>query len=415
MHLQKTYKKYLSCFDQLIKSPYFVLSLYLALAVFITWPLIFNLDGFLLPSYYPDISHSDTMMHMGAIDEAKFFLDHGKDPVIADKRDISQTYIFLGLFSGILGLDRIVFHNLFFMASILCSGIFSYLFIREITRDRYASLFGGLVYMSSYYIPYAYYWGHSNTLQIQWIPLIFFFLERMIRRKKLQDSLHLGLALAMQVFAGTYHVVHLSFFIPLYLLIKLTFGYRKSIISLDFARLSSLAILICLVITGYYLSKKIVSPAPIRTVEENMRGYWRLKSIRELVYIDHHLYAGWLQLGASLAGSYMLIMKKKSINNFLPAIVMMLMALVMMIGPFAGYSPLNLLMRSWPYFNRLRVPFRIFPFFLIGISLLSGSVFTHFKRKSYIKPLLLISMVTIMILQIILSPWMVGRVHMFFV
>ena len=164
--------------------------IFLFFTLFITWPLLMNMNGFLLPPQYNNISHSDSLQHISKIGQAKELLAQGKNPIIVDNADVSQLYIFMGVFlNSVFGIDPVACHNTYFLLSLFLSGFFMYLFMRELSDDYLASLFAGFLYLTSQYLPYAYYWGHSNTPQIQWIPLVFLFLEKMLKSKQIvQDN-----------------------------------------------------------------------------------------------------------------------------------------------------------------------------------------------------------------------------------
>jgi hypothetical protein len=395
-----------------------VVLLYAICACIIAWPLPMHMNGFLLPQEYPNISHSDSIQHINKIGEANSLIEQHKLPIITDATDVSHNYIWLGLFFvELLKMNPVVFHNLFFLMCMIFSGLCMYLLAKELTNDYIASILAGFIYMSSYYIPYAYFWGHSNTMQIPWIPLIFYFVEKLLKHQRIQYALALGVSIALQLFASSYNFIHLSFLLPFYLLLRTIFVDKKTLLHTKKLKLFGIAILTALVISSPYLISRIQTQEATRTLAENMMPDWRMGSLGELFNINQHLYVGTIQAFLFIIGIFIINTYRKEKKKWpIPYLLMAFFVLICMLGPISIFAPYYWLYSAWPYFNHLRVPFRMYPFFLMGISLIASLFLV--EAKKYFKQhqrilIVLIVIVCIFLLQIFVSPWL-SNYHMYY-
>ena len=78
----------------------FVILFYFAVLIYLTWPLIFHLDGLLLSNDYKDTSHPfvDTLRHIEHMQNSRNLIQNQSYPVIVDSSDTAQTYIFFSIF-----------------------------------------------------------------------------------------------------------------------------------------------------------------------------------------------------------------------------------------------------------------------------------------------------------------------------
>lgn len=408
-----------------LESKWFAFALYAILAVIITWPLLIHTNGFLLPQQYPDINHSDTMQHIGKLDEARGMIADGRFPVIADSTDISHLYLYSGLALTSLGvgITDTQSHNIYFIVMFMLSGLFMYYFMYELSKDKLASLLAGVIYITSQYMVYAYYWGHSNTFQIQWVPLIFLALERMLKHKEWKHAILFGAAFSLQIFSASQLMIYLSFFIPLYVLLRQAFIEWKEFKKLDYwtslLKKVGVAFVTILVIAGWYLLKKISVAVTIRTLEENTRTYWILNSVFEVGQQTSFLYMGWVQLILLAVGVYLLIKywNDKQIRPYAAFAVMWGVVVLCMLGPHTWLYPYTWLFNFWPYFDRFRVPFRLFPLALLSLSVMGGFVISYSKKfhpneKRRLFEVLLIFL--LIILQVSLNVWL-SNTHMYYI
>lgn len=400
----------------------FISLFYVFIIILMTWPLLFNMDGFLLPEAYEDINHSDSIQHISKIDEAKDLLDEGKTPIIVDSTDVSQIYILSGLvITNLFNISNVFFHNIYFFFSLFLSGFFMYLFAREITSNKLASFFAGFLYLSSQYLPYAYFWGHANTSQIQWIPLVFLFAERLIKYNKKKDIFFLGIALALQIISVSQTTAYLTFILPLYLFLRILFLQKKELFKTKFwitnIKNFSLSILITVILISWYLIRKTDYEPVIRTIEENTRDYWVATSFLNFVNPFSHLSFNAIPILIFFIGLYFIIkdLKIKKSIKYIPFVIIFFFVLLCMFGPINYFMPYTWLYYLWPYINHFRVPFRMFPFALMCFSLIASYAILSFKqyfKKEYVW-ITFIIIFSIIIAHILSSYWLSNN-HMYF-
>jgi hypothetical protein len=400
------------------KENVFIISAYILFTLILSHPLIFHLNGFLLSENYSDISHSDTMIHLGYIRKAGYLSKNLQDPIIIDPSDVPQTYIFPGLFATeIFHIDEVVYHNLFFLYCIFISGYFMYLLMFELSGDKISSFFSGFLYMSPNFLFYEYMWGHTNIMQIQWIPLILLFLERTLKYKKIRDSICLGFSLSLQIVSSSQYTVYLTFILPLYLFLRIYFSDKNLFFDRNFwDKIVFSKILISLeiafLLSSYFLVKRLTIFATVRSIQDNLTKSWRMTSINQLFHVNTHISLGIIQMALVLIGLAIIYRKRDNslFRRFIPLPVLMLFLILAMYGPTHPLSPYSLLLNYWPFVNRFRVPRRIFPFILICSSILSSLGLIHLKEieslKKYRIHILVLLITLIITIQILQSPWL---------
>jgi hypothetical protein len=395
-----------------LRLPVLVLMFFSA-AIFISWPLALHMQGFVLPAQYKDISHSDTEQHIGKIQEAKQRLSSGRNPIIVDSTDVSQPYVFLGIVATRLGASGAVWHNLYFLLSITLCGVFMHMCMRELTGHEPAALFAGVIYSTTVYLPFAYYWGHSNTMTIQYIPVIFWLTERVIARQKISDGAWLGAAMALQFVSSSYTTVFMSCLLPLYVLMRLGLSGRLGLI-VDRKTIVAIATAgaVGVALSAPYLWLRLTTPSRIRTLEENSRNYWRLDSWRKILTADGHLTLGTLQTVLFAAGLFLVIKNTEDRAKYLPFVILFFFVVACMVGPVSPFLPYYWLFAFWPFFDRIRVPFRMEPFALMALSVVASIWIVRLEGKPYLPWLVLIA-IALLALQLRTGPW-TSHLHMAF-
>ncbi len=126
-----------------------------------------------------------------------------------------------------LALGEVTTFNLLVWLSTILSGFTMFLLGREVTGSYWAGLLAGLIYAFS---PFRYpQMSHLNILTTQWLPLIFYFLERFGRTRKPVYGLAAGLAFGLNALASWYYAVAGALFGLLWVLFR--FRPLKSYVS----------------------------------------------------------------------------------------------------------------------------------------------------------------------------------------
>ena len=108
----------------------------------------------------------------------------------------------------VVTLGPAVAYNVLFLGSFVLSGLFCYLLVRHLTRDRLASLAAGVIFSFSAY-HYAHgREGHLHLFCMQWLPLCLLSLLRLWERPSLPRALHLAVAMTLIVANSPYYSLY---------------------------------------------------------------------------------------------------------------------------------------------------------------------------------------------------------------
>lgn len=367
------------------KNVCFMIFFFILLTILITFPLIFNLNGFLLTKDFDNINHSDTEINLRYINESINLLLEHKDFIITPKNySLPQSYVLTGiLFVNFISFDEIVFHNLFFMSSIFLSGVFMYFFMFELCKDNFASLYSGFIYMSSNWIISSYLWGHVNQMQIQWIPLVFLYLEKTIHYKKIKYGILLGLAFGIQILSSDQYTVYLSFILPVYILLRVIFTKRNIVTQGKYWLLYFTSLITAYLSSSFYLIKRLKIIPPIRSIQENLNKNFRMSFLNQLFEVERNIYIGHFQFLLIILGFFVIWsnFKKKKYRKYVPFFVLFIFLIFCMIGPTSFFAPYYWLYYLWPFFNNFGVVWRLFPFILMFSSILSSLILIFMNKN----------------------------------
>ncbi len=399
----------------------FAMFMFSIISILITWPLVLNMNGFLLTPEYPDISHSDAPVHIEHMQQTRLSLLNKTGIVINPGFGNAQTYALSGAFiTFVFDVKDVMFHNLYLLGSIFLAGIFMFLLVYELFKDYYTAMFSGIIFITSNFFVQQYVWGHANTWQIQWIPLTFLFLERTLKNKKIQDSLLLGIALALQLLSSTQIIVYLSVLIPLYLLSRYLFVEKNKLLDKKIIVRFIVSGCIALVLSGFYLIKRISLPHSIRLIESTYIYSWgltKLHPITEYLSVNSNIYIGLVQFILVLVSICLILKNIKSYRQFLSYVILGICLVVLLMGPVYKFLPYFWLYHLWPFFKHFIVIEYFFPYLLMCISILSGFPFYYLKQKKVKEKhrILVIVMIVLLIIstQIIKSVWLTQH-HIYF-
>lgn len=394
-------------------------------SILLSWPLIINLNGHLLTTNYQDISHSDATINIDRLDNFKgLYLNNSNFLILKnhDKKytvqnyDIPFFYYIPGvLISSIFNMSSIMYHNLFFIICLLLSGLFMYIFLFDATKQFLPSILGGFIYISSNYMLQEYVWGNIDYFPIQWLPLIFYFLNQIKKQSEFKYQLLFGVVLSLQVFTSAYATIYLSFLLPLYLFFQFMISNDKRIISFNYIKRLISSLLIALFMSVFYLIQRGKAFDPIRPIHELLSNSWGFSgpnTILGYLNIESNIYIGHIQLFLILIGLFALLIfpNKNILKKYLVYLVLSLIIALCIMGPFHTLSPYYILYKYWPLINKLRVPSRLFPFLLVCTSYLVTLPFLYLNKYKFYKKykylIFIILILSIISLQIQHSSWL---------
>jgi len=361
----------------------------LPFAFFLILTLIFNATVLHGLDKYIDRERGDptiTIMQDPAWDGKLFTgkLDYAKEKILAheklyimDDRPVGYLYIIQGLILMFLfKTTSIIAHNLLFIISFFLSGFFMYLLAFELTKNRLGSLLAGFFYCTSNYMFAKLIIGHGVLFQLQWLPLFFLFLEKLMSKPKLKNSLFLGLSLSLIILSSPYYTVYLTIIAPVYCFSRNVKFFKNRRLML----LILIAIVISLLLSSFYIFDRLNSPSTIRTIEDNLNPAWRLDSFWELISPRYSsFFVGQIPLLLACCGIYYTLIKKD--KRMVPFVLILFVSLILSIGPVNNFAPYTVLYKIWPFINKFRTPYRIFPFALMSIALLITFFFKEFTKN----------------------------------
>ncbi|MBU1201541.1 MAG: glycosyltransferase family 39 protein [Nanoarchaeota archaeon] len=392
--------------------------------ILLSWPLFFNLDSYLLPSYLETIhsrGYIDTQAVVDRVNNTVAGLLTGDFyPLFAytERGEISKSYlVFSTLGILVFGINEVVAHNLFFLFSLFLSGLFMFFFTKELIKNKWAALFSGFLYMSSSYLFSEYFLGHSNLWQLQWIPIIFLFLERILSGKRsFKEYVCLGLFLGIQTISASYYIIYLTFIIPIYII----FRNHGVLVNKKFWVGMFLVLIIVLVVSSPFLFfrlERINHSSNIRSLEQNLTPNRILISFSDLISSKRSFSLSVVSLILSVLSMAFLFNKRshQDLRKYLPFIFFLFFIPLCMLGPFSKFAPYYWLYTFWPLMDFLRVPKRLFPFFLLSVSILASYTFFRLinnKKILFIFGLFLFLIIIIFLTYIVPSPALMNY-HLF--
>lgn len=151
-----------------------------------------------------------------------------------------------------------VFLGYSFLIHTFFAGLFTYLFAKEIGLNKFSSFVSAITFMFSSFVIGKVYPGHWTLLMvISLMPLVFYLLELLLRKKELLFSLLFGLGWALQLIAGNiqgFYFSSLALFA--YFLFRMFFLYREGEKTRSLVRTSLLVgigFMVCLLLSSVYL------------------------------------------------------------------------------------------------------------------------------------------------------------------
>ena len=204
----------------------FILLLFVALTVGMTWPLVLNMtravpgppwDNFVWLYDLWWLRHS--VVDLGQLPHLNetLFVPFGYDLRLSETMLANKALIAPFLFWG----DEIIAYNVLLLLSFVLTGYTTYLLVAYLTDNQYAAVVAGAIFAFCPYRFHAMAAGWLPLLATQWIPLIFLYLERTIREGKLRFAWLAGLFAALTVLSSWYYLYVVGSMVLIYLLFRL--------------------------------------------------------------------------------------------------------------------------------------------------------------------------------------------------
>lgn len=377
-------KKYINNFTNRKKERILIVLFFLFSTLIFTSPLIFHLDSFSeyssnfkwydapIYTYFVHYFKESILKFQFPIPIRKYFYPDGTTPTTSS---IVPLYGFINAFISILtGFNEIILHNLFMIFSVFFSGLAMYLLIYEITKNKISSLAGGLIFISSKFLLTHLMIGHPDVvLSSIWIPLIFFYIEKSIKKPELKYGILLGILGTLQFLSSQQYVIYLTTILPLYIILR----YYKILKNKNFLKLCFISIFLFFVFSSWYILFFITGKYYVMTIKTNLKY-----SVSSNDFIN----SNFLLLLFSLIGT--VIMFKQNIKIIYPFFIIGIFTFLCSLGPFSTFAPYTFLYNFWLFYKAFRTPIYMIQFTMIFISISSGLFFSYinkkFKTQSYL-------------------------------
>ncbi|MRS05150.1 hypothetical protein EG832_18345, partial [bacterium] len=153
-------------------------------------------------------------------------------------------------------LGPIAGYNIAMLITFVLAGFFMYLWVRDLTKSKFAAFIAGSIYAFSPYHIAHFITGHLNLCGIQWFPLFFWGLSRLLQNTIKLDwkfILLSGLSLGLIAFTSMYYLYMTAIFTLFFVIAFLCFSRFKPLRSKYFWINFALVILISLPFLYYSL------------------------------------------------------------------------------------------------------------------------------------------------------------------
>ncbi len=202
-----------------------ILSLGLLLSLVMTYPLVLHPGSIILG---PPGDNFEYLYKMWWFKEALLvkgispFFNPGVFAPFGYPLALSETTLanMLTGFPLTILFGEVISYNAVMVASFVLSLFAGYLLGYSISSRRAAGLVTGIVFAFAPYRLAHLGAGHLPLMGTQWIPLTFFYLERMMRRQRLRDAAMGGLFLGLTGLSSWYYAYMMGIFVPVYVVLR---------------------------------------------------------------------------------------------------------------------------------------------------------------------------------------------------
>ncbi|HKW03732.1 MAG TPA: hypothetical protein VJN71_00410 [Nitrososphaerales archaeon] len=385
-----------------------VLVFYILLTIAFTWPLAANFTSFMNGSA-EDVFHELWVLHLASTSAyGPFFLFFTGSNLYPN--GIILYYQVLTPFNSLLFLPlsrlfgEVVAYNLLYTFTFYASGFTTFVLVNYITKNKYAALFAGIAFG---FAPIHTGEGlsHLNIMSAEFVPLYAYFLLRMVRERKLSNSIYAAVAVILNAMCDLHMLVLVAFitggFLIYWAVVQRKLIFNKPFIS-RFALMSIIAILIGVLIYFQTIYGLFFAPiaqgaghgqtplfAAIRGRSSDLLEFIIpssqnpfFQAISRPIYANFHAnanvrtYIGYTTLGLSIVGLISTKEKRQAIFWLAIGALGFLMAL----GPYVVLNGnVTVIPGIWqwfyffvPFFESIRTPYRFDYLLALGVAVLSG-------------------------------------------
>ncbi len=273
-------------------------------------------------------------------------------------------------------------YNVLVVVSFLLSGLFSYLLLYLYTKDRFAALTGAVVFTFFPYHRAKIFGGQLSGFLLFYFPMVVYYLELAIFRKKWLYSLISGLLLFTLYFMEGqllyYIVLLLGLYLPIRILISLALDKDIKLILRAF--LPFILVLGGIVLYVHMSSKTAFTGTRIhggRSFREILlySPHWQDLFVRVQRFYERYIYIGAVVLPLSFLSLAVWWKKKRDLFLVLMFLFIGVVFTILSLGPTISWFPLyKAFYKFVPYFKMSRSPGKLIfdAFFAISVLVAFG-------------------------------------------
>lgn len=364
---------------------------YLLVTLFITASIFYPYSARIrntLPNAIDPVFYAWNLMHnyTSAAHGLKNILDTNIFYPEGNTLALSDTLFAQTLFTApIIALTHnpVLAENLYILATFPLSALTMFFLCYYLTGSLWASAVSGIFYAFS--IPRISQIGHMPALSSQWLPLVFLFLIRWVREKKIHHLFRLFFWFLLSITSTIYFAI---FLIPLALIILFfELPKNKFLLLRQFLTILLPALIILAIVLFPYIRLRIDYPGIRRGLDDAAR-----LSATPADYLCV-LPTSWLSdigfpTDASERALYptltlitlsLLSLRKKNLGFFLLA----MFAGILSLGPYSGTIklPYYYLYKIYPLLESIRVPARLSIFVILGLSVCASFTIAKIEKR----------------------------------
>jgi len=226
----------------------YVIFIYIALTLLMTYPLIFKLNFYLTGDTSAGVWSFWWIKYSIFNKTNIFYTNHLYHPIGLDLSLFPLSYF--NIISSLplqFFFNEIVTHNIMVLFSFVMSGFGTFLLVKYLTKDTKAAFISGVIFAFSPF-RFGHLMGHLSIISTEWIPFFVLYLIKTIKEKNLKNAVFAGAFFSLSALSEWHYLLFLSIFSSVMLLYYFK-TEKKLILNINFLKKITLFSLVFLLIT----------------------------------------------------------------------------------------------------------------------------------------------------------------------
>lgn len=298
--------------NKFIKSNWLAISLYLFLALVFTYPLILHFTS-QIPGKWDYTDGTFFIWNFWFFEKAITGTQHlWTTDLVFYPQQVDLTLHTLTIFLDLIALflkpffSYIAIYNILVLGSMVLSGFGTYLLVKYLIKNHWASLVSGITYAFTPYVFSHLDAGHFNLIQTWTIPFFALFFLKAIYEKKLFFSLFAALFLIIQSYIDLHYLFLMVVFVVVFFCWQAIFN--RKIFAIELIKKIAIATIFWLIVFSPFMVKIIsnyLQPSETKHIQEKKSyEYSDLKNYLIPSYFHPLLDANYQTFVEEQKGSY---------------------------------------------------------------------------------------------------------------